>query len=280
MRKVIKNNNEEVFFRHQNDAKVAFMGDTHGDTGWVMNKIIEASRAGVSLLFSVGDFGFWPGRSGEDFIAKVNERCREYGVDIVVTLGNHEDYATLNSLWNLEENTLSEPLKIREHIFALPRPYRFNISGRSFVSLGGAASVDYDHLTPYVNWWPEEMLTQEMLDETVALGYADVMITHESPGIGYAVPFVDRIITSNPMGFSEAGTNYGAESTAILTMAFEGVHPRVLIHGHMHVSGTKDTVWDDGTVSTVISLANEHKEKNMSILDLTGVDFSANVYNM
>lgn len=49
------------------------------------------------------------------------------------------------------------PVSLSDHVTVLPRGHRWEIAGRSFVSLGGAPSVDY--LQPFrhqgESWWAE-----------------------------------------------------------------------------------------------------------------------------
>ena len=41
-------------------SKIMLLGDTHGNTGFVLHQVIPAAKAaGVKWIYQVGDFGYW-----------------------------------------------------------------------------------------------------------------------------------------------------------------------------------------------------------------------------
>lgn len=182
---------------------VALAGDWHGDTAWAQARVAKVARNGVALILHLGDFGIWPGPGGRRYLEDLEATCAEYGVGIWVTLGNHEDWGRLTELWN-DPRRSGQPLQVTAHITLLPRGYRFELEGRSFVSLGGAPSVDRDDRVPGRDWWPEEMIREDEARAVAAGGYADVMLTHDAPLAPFEVPRVAHLRQSNEYGCPRA----------------------------------------------------------------------------
>lgn len=264
--------------RHEKTSLVALAGDWHGNLQWAELQVERVAARGCHLILHLGDFGVWPGPRGKAYLQKLDEVCERHGVDIWVTLGNHEDHGRLGTLWqNLkhqDEWGYHRPLSLgTRHIYALPRPFRFTLSGVSFLSLGGAASVDFDYRTPGRDWWPAEMLTHEQVREASEGGYADIMLTHETPDPPYAITAVQHLLATNPLGFSLEGLSYSAVSRKRLTQAVEAVRPRLLAHGHMHLPGVQRFRFEGASYdSAVLGLAHEHTATNLALLDLTSLD--------
>lgn len=255
----------------------AVAGDWHGKTAWALNRIREVADRGVETLLHVGDFGIWPGRDGARYLREVERVCAERGVTIMVTPGNHEDWGHLMGRWHVVREERSgerdEPLVVSPHVLVLPRGFRWEMGGRSFVSLGGAASVDLAFRTQGRDWWDEEIVTQAEADACAAAGYADVMITHETPDVPYAVPVVADLLAHNPMGWADKALWYSAMSRGRVTDAMLGVGPRLLLHGHMHVAGEMTLrLPGRGYETTIWSLNRDGQTGNLRFLDLSLFD--------
>ena len=143
------------------------------------------------------------------------------------------------------------------------------MGGRSFVSLGGAPSVDLHTRVEGRDWWPQEQMTQVDVDHTIAGGYADVMVTHDAPGPPWATRPVETILATNPMGWPNHALEYARIGRERVTEAFLGVKPRLLVHGHYHCSGEL-TMRLPGTEyeTTVWSLDMQGQAGNIRLLDL------------
>lgn len=219
---------------------VAVAGDWHGNELFASARIGDVARHGVSTLLHVGDFGVWPGRSGKRYLLRVEAACAEHGVRVLVTPGNHEDWGRLTQRWQTQGavNDQAElvPLELTEHIAILPRGHRWTMQGRSFVSLGGAPSVDKHLRSRGIDWWAEEQISDEDVERVAAGAHAEVMVAHDSPDAPYAVPKVAQIIATNPIGWPEDSIAYAAAGRGRMTRAFEAVAPRLFVHGHYHVA--------------------------------------------
>lgn len=255
------------------DSRVTFAGDWHGDAMWANARLQSLGEQRVQTVIHVGDFGIWPGSPGKRFLRQVDAVCKRYGIAMLVVPGNHEDWGRLTALWSNSKNQGAAgeplPLTLTEHITVLPRGHRWRMGGRSFVALGGAPSVDFGDRVQGRDWWPEEQMSATDVARTVAVGYADVMVTHDSPGPPWCTPRVEAILASNPQGWPAAALDYARVGRERVTEAVLGVRPRLLVHGHFHVSDEVTVRLPGATHDTEIwSLGMNKGEGNVRTLDL------------
>lgn len=209
----------------------------------------------VHTVLHVGDWwmdpkpvDFWAARSGVD--------------RVLVTLGNHEPYDEYSPLLDAHPG---EAVRVSEVIWLLPRPWQFELSGRQFLSVGGAASVDRLRRTEGRDWWSAERISDEHV-EAASRESADVMITHESPG-DTPVPEVSDLLAANAAGFPAEALAESAASRAQIRRIWDAAQPDLLFHGHMHVAGAGKTA--DGR--RVISLGRDTHEGNAALLDVANL---------
>lgn len=257
---------------------IALAGDWHGNLRWASARLMSLGERGIATLLHVGDFGLWPGPSGRTFLEGIDKVARRYGVTrIDVVPGNHDDWGRLTDLFSRPEHHDATgaplPVSVSEVVRFLPRGYRWVESGRSFVALGGAPSLDYASRSPGETWWPEEMIEPADVKRTVAGGHADVMLTHDAPEVPFTTPGVAEVLATNPMGWSDRALAYAKLGRDRVTEAFLGVAPRLLVHGHFHTSGETTVRLPGRDHDTRIwSLDSDGKHGNVRLLDLDSLD--------
>ena len=243
-------------------SRIALAGDWHGNVDWVQRAIplLHRFAPDVTQILHVGDFGYWPGRERKGFLAAVDYWAKTAGItSILVTPGNHEHWDRLNTLFAASPN---EPVPISDVVTMLPRGYRFTLSGRTFMSFGGAASVDFEYRIPGDSWFKTEIPTDEDVARAIAAGPVDVLITHETVDGGTRAS--QRALDSNPLNWSTEALDYSALSRGRVTRVWDALRPKLLVHGHMHAPDF--ITLPDGR--RVISLGCDRQERNMAILDL------------
>lgn len=248
------------------ESTVALLGDWHGNTNWARRAVHKAAEDGKKVLLHVGDFGVWPDTAGEKYLRKLDKWCEELDLHLIVTPGNHENWTRLEKGWKKDNGPTQLGFK---RFWFLPRNTRFTLNEVTFMSFGGAASVDYTWRERNKTWWPQEFPSEEDVEAGVASGPADILVLHETPDLPYATEGAATMITENPMGFSEAGREYSAESRSEMTKVMEAVRPRLTVHGHMHHGEEAQRTYKDGENFTVLSLNKEFTPTNMIYLDLT-----------
>ena len=166
-------------------------GDTHGtiEIGTLSraNLAVERVEPGEGdFVIILGDFGlvFAPdGQSAEErwWLKWLDEKpWTTLFID-----GNHENFARLNALPE-EEWRGGRVHRVSESVLHLMRAQIFEIDGRSFFTMGGAASHDRQFRKEGRSWWPEELPSEEELARADAAldgcgRRVDYVLTHCAP---------------------------------------------------------------------------------------------------
>ena len=141
-------------------------GDLHGFVGLSRLKDWREGRAGDYLIVA-GDFGYPWDFSEEEGAEIAWLESRPYRVLFVD--GNHErfDHWTARPAepWG---GGMVQRLSDGSPIMRLMRSEVYEIDGARIFTLGGAASIDQAYRTPYVDWWPHEVPTEQDFDEARA----------------------------------------------------------------------------------------------------------------
>lgn len=252
--------------------QIGLAGDWHGDTGWAKRALLMFSHVGMKHVLHVGDFGFWPGNSGRKFLYKVNKYAALYGITLYITLGNHEDYVKIASFVPHPELEGFVYNPDYPNIVVANRGARWIWNNVSFVSLGGANSIDFTGRTEGIDWWKEERITLGDIYRTVEGGHADIMISHDCPA-GVNIMGSHR---EEKNGWLPTELAYANESRMALRQAVDGVKPDMMFHGHYHLFRDLTTVLNDGledyTVRT-IGLDMNGNPNNMMIFELATRDY-------
>lgn len=240
------------------EDRVWLCGDWHGNVGHLQRLLPALRRAapGVKTILHLGDW--WTEPRPIDYWAE------KAGIErVLVTLGNHEPWSTYSPL--LAEGG-GAAVRISEVTWLLPRPFRFRIGGRSFLSVGGAASIDREWRREGVDWWPEEEITDQEVCEAIRGGAAEVMVSHETPE-HTPVPAVRDILDAPSIGVSWVSAARSATSRAKVQHVWDATRPALLAHGHLHVFGSGRT----GDGRRVLSLARDDMAGNAVLLELSSL---------
>lgn len=202
--------------------KIWLLGDTHGSGHWVNNVQQRAFDAGADCIFQLGDFGVWHGRRGKEFLDMVSNYAEDAGVPFYFLDGNHEDFVRLNDLVRKGEVNEDGHIEIRSNLFYSPRGHKWEWSGKTFMSMGGAISIDKDRRVFGKSWWPEEEITDEQVAK-VEEGKVDVLLSHDAP----LNPLPKFARTPRFDRMSEPNQDR-------LRQVFDKVTPEYVFHGHFH----------------------------------------------
>jgi hypothetical protein len=204
--------------------RVAVAGDWHGHTWWAI-KLIQAARAdGVTQILQLGDFGVWPGPTGKRYLDRLQKTCEEEGVEVWFVDGNHEDFVQLLAK---PKDELGRGI-VRPNLLHLPRGHRWKWGDRSWLALGGAASIDKAVRTEGKDWWPEEELTRAQADAAIASGPADVMVCHDYPA---------KVVHSfgpRPKSWALEDVARSERHSQLIQEVVDAVRPGYFLHGHLH----------------------------------------------
>jgi len=253
------------------EDRVAIAGDWHSSGYWVRRalKMLHDQAPDVRTVLHLGDFNLTSNTPWTAYRRSVVEAMETNGIArILVTPGNHDDWSQLGPRFELHPQ---EPYHLpkTQTVSFLPRGYRFQIGGRTFLSFGGAASPDQEKRIEGRDWWGNEEPTESDAARALAGGTVDVMLAHEAVDLGTRL-VDDAISKPNRRLFSEKGLNASRRSRALVTGVWSELAPTRLFHGHMHIRA--EGHFPDSRA--VYSLAANNSPGNMGILDLRDLAWS------
>lgn len=113
------------------DDRVAACGDWHGNVRWVraVSAAIRTLAPDVTTVLQAGDWWMDPEQTDDIFVEAGIER-------VLVTLGNHEPWPEAAAALGSHPGAA---VRVGACTWLLPRPFRFDIGGRRFLSLGGGS---------------------------------------------------------------------------------------------------------------------------------------------
>lgn len=234
-------------------SRVLALGDSHGNTYFVLEAIKVAQQADCKYILQLGDFGIWTHTmAGVAFLDDVQKALAEADVTLIFCDGNHENFDHLYEI-PIEDDGFRRP---RWNIWHAPRGHVWDIEGKTILAMGGAPSIDgpggpgwwkmnfgqgrgpldidaYNMMdNPQVepgfdlgNWWPQEMITEQDVLATVAkldtVDNVDIMISHDCP-YGVNIPGIDE------------GWAIGVHHRKLLRRVFDAASPTLFLGGHYH----------------------------------------------
>lgn len=181
--------------------KVQFAGDIHGNERHLEWVYAQADRYGVEAVIACGDFGYWPHyRNGIRFLKAAERLALETDIPLYWVPGNHEN-------WDLIDEAVAQhgaeswiPTQIgpraSQHLRLIPRGGVVELGDARILGVGGAWSVDWQHRILGESWWPQEVLTDEIVAGIAArVGQVDILVTHDAP-LGVELSYKDDLPVS------------------------------------------------------------------------------------
>lgn len=243
---------------------IAFAGDWHGNLNYANRALHHAKKNGADVVLHVGDFGYWPNDNGSSGFQKaINMEAERLDLHVLWVDGNHENHILLNEKEVSEDGTR----KFYERVWHLPRGFRWEWTGVTFMSMGGAHSVDRTMRSEGFDWFDEEHISiDDMYRAVQGEGFVDVMVTHDCPN-GVLLPLRSGSwIPQDDLKLSNSHRE-------VLGKVVDEVQPRYIFHGHYHVSYTNFRKVPGKRTALVRGLDCDGSsfDKNMAIVNI--VDF-------
>lgn len=209
-------------------------GDWHGNLPWAQKVIHYAATKGAQVILHVGDFGYWvPSPATERYLDGVQGALKKAGITLYWVDGNHEAFDRFSE-WNEPEHAAAHAIPGRNRIIHLPRGFRWTWWGKTWMSLGGAHSVDRQMRTEGIDWWPEEHLTDEQVEHASREGKVHIVIAHDCPE-GVAIPGILPARQRTRNDWPEMELIAAEQHRELVRQVFDAVTPDVWVHGHYHV---------------------------------------------
>lgn len=233
---------------------VAVFGDWHGNAGFALMALRSAARAGARTAVHVGDFGLdWPGPKRGRYESKLNKHLQSLGLTLVISGGNHDNWATLTNLAVGEDGTAP----YLSNISILPRGGRTVVEGLTVGGLGGAFSVDAEYRTEGKDWWANEEPTKEEAAALIADGPVDLLITHDAPA---GVPLRGAFKLPRDL------TDRANQTRVLLREVVEALEVPHVLCGHWHQRSTHELELATGRLTRVDVLNMENSRYGNAVL--------------
>lgn len=216
-------------------ARVLVTGDLHANTAAAFEVVDHASRLGADLVLQVGDLGWFPrDQRGQVFIRKLEKRLTLRGLNMWWIDGNHEDHDRLSA----RSVGVEGRRQVTEHMWHLPRGFRWTWHHAVWVAAGGAVSVDKAFRTEGKTWFPTEELTDDEVERIISDGPADVVVSHDAP---LGVPTLRALLNQDRPAWRRVSVwptgqvLRSDEHQRRLRRLVEGVEAKRVLHGHHHL---------------------------------------------
>lgn len=234
-------------------ARIMMAGDWHGNHNWGVHCIRHARKQGVDVIVHTGDFGWWT--DPHHYLATLQKVLAELRITIVWVDGNHENHDKIDE-WL--DATDGQPWSDKRYpnIIHLPRGFRWQWWGETWLALGGAHSVDRLQRLPGRSWWDREHISDAEIERAITGGPVDVMVTHDCP-FGVEIPGInsdDDEEDSRRSGWPLSEIRASNEHRKKVREVCDVVRPKFLFHGHYHRYYANLLRYGDGEVTKVVGL--------------------------
>ena len=151
--------------------------------------------------------------------------------------GNHENFVHLKKFRKKEWNGGTVSF-LTEHCIWLRRGQIYTIDGSTFLTIGGADSIDKAWRTPLISWWKDEAITRRDINtakKNLALhgNKVDYILTHCAP------TFIHHIIArQEKYNDNHHGCKPDSKNEALLQEIDEATDFKKWYFGHYHIDRT------------------------------------------
>lgn len=235
-------------------SKVVIAGDWHMNLWWATRVIDQLPYLlpdeEKPILLHCGDFGIWPGISGQKYLRVINADLNQNNAELWFVPGNHENWVTLHSYMNNPTLVQADGrVKVTSNIFLLPRNHRWKWRGKTWLAMGGAVSVDRYYRTEGFDVFKEEEITDTEIQAAMDQGPVDVMISHDCPTV-VPLPMLDPA----PAEWLKRDLDNSARHRDKLQGLVEVIQPELIVHGHYHIRHNWTGQYKSGKTVRVVSL--------------------------
>ena len=211
-----------------NGRRILLAGDLHKNFRHTKYIFKMAQQNNCDWVVALGDVGYWPRgkkENGLDFFEGIEKLTQKYKIDFAWLPGNHDDWDVLETVVKIQAES---PQQMTDHIWFLGHGCQWTwgtpeVNERSFMSFGGAYSIDQQWRKQGWDWFPQELPSWGQQDFALGRPPVDILLTHDAPW--GTVPFIDE--QNDPYPLSAANRMF-------ISSLVESAQPKALFHGHYH----------------------------------------------
>lgn len=247
-------------------TQIGIVGDWHSNSKWGKVALNTFDQSGIRTILHLGDFGIHNRVEGYSYMDKINSVLEENQQTLYVTLGNHENYDEVERLTSHPTMTGFVYNPLFPNILVASRGVRWEWNNVTFLSLGGANSIDCTGRVEGVDWWRQEIITEKDVTASIEGGYVDVIVSHDCP---LGVKLLHHDDTDNIWSASEL--EYSKGSRIALRNVVDKIKPEILFHGHHHSYYDSVTILNDGSKlysQHTVGLDMDGSQGNMIVFNL------------
>jgi hypothetical protein len=233
------------------ESSVLVVGDLHANTGAAFGVIDHAAAHGARVILQGGDFGWWPREEhGRAYLRKVESRLALWGLELWWIDGNHEDFHTLARLPIGPDGRR----QVDEHLWHLPRGFRWRWNRSTWVAVGGAVSMDKASRIEGKDWFADEELTLGEAEQIVDDGPADIVLSHDAP---LGVPYLRQELRQDLPAWRRdtpwptGRVMHADEHQRLVRAVVDGTHATKVFHGHHHARYSDTLATPHGPVAVM-----------------------------
>lgn len=142
------------------------------------------------------------------------------------------------------EDSIGGFVQVHPNVYWTPRGLVWKWDGITFGAMGGAYSIDRKRRVKYIDWFPQEIISEENVENFDSR--VDVLLTHDVPSmVDIITPF---ILEYNRLIDVDKGTSLNRERLNEIVLKAQ---PDKLIHGHWHMFYKQDVDTSWGKMQTI-----------------------------
>lgn len=197
---------------------IVFIGDIHGEFGQLnsfMNEFYSKHKEPTTFIICGDVAYFW--LNDPTPIIK-----RPPYSKIIWIPGNHENWEIV------DKYELGKLHELQDGVFMASFGAIEEIEGKKIMFCGGAESTDKNLRTPFVDWFPQEIITNKDMNfifDEVKQQKIDILVSHTCPGIVFPE-------LSKKMDWLQERSS--DPSTHALDIIVERFKPELSVFGHFH----------------------------------------------
>lgn len=218
-------------------TRILVSGDSHADRNHVKSIKSHVEKFDCDAAYVVGDYGFWPrDKGGIKFLNDV----ATLDFPVYFTAGNHEDWDYLDKHVAQADKfgTKTEEgfIEVHTNSFYAPTGLSWTWDDVKFLSVGGAFSIDRRRRVKFIDWFPQEIITEEDVANCMGVGKVNILLSHDSPNaVDLTLPFIQEYQEFRTLELDTDTTINRIRLQIIADM----VEPELCIHGHWHMNYTQ-----------------------------------------
>lgn len=214
------------------ERKFLVTGDFHGELARLSRAVIPYERLTCwDYLIEAGDFGMVFHHNDLRDQARLDWIEANFPGQLVFVDGNHEDHPALAG-FPVVDYFGGRAHKLRSNVHHLMRGEVYDVDGFKIFAFGGGHSIDKYRRIPGVDWWPEEMPSDEEYENALKNlekhHYSvDLIVTH--------VPPAETLEGMHQMRLISGVDPHEARLNNFLEMVREKTDYQLWVFGHMHL---------------------------------------------